>query len=63
LIGLRGGQKGVVMSEKATYGGRNVADGCEAVRMYPNNQLGPQVRKLEDAFSGFDVLREHFKKN
>jgi len=49
--------------EKATYGGRNVADGCEAVRMYPNNQLGQQVRALDEAFSGFAMLREQFKKD
>ena len=49
--------------EKATYGGRNVADGCETVRMYPNNQLKPQVRELGDAFSGFAMLREQFKED
>ena len=39
-----------------------VAHGREAVRMYPNNQLGPQVRKLSDAFSGFEMLRQELKK-
>lgn len=38
------------------------ADGLEAVRMYPNNKLGPQVREFKDAFSGFAMLREQFKK-
>ena len=37
------------------------AAGREAVRMYPNNQLGPQRKELADAFSGFAMLRDHFK--
>ncbi len=39
-----------------------VAHGREAVRMYPNNNLGPQVRELTEAFSGFEMLRQELKK-
>ena len=38
-----------------------VARGREAVCMYPNNGLGSQKKKLEDAFSGFEMLQERFK--
>jgi len=37
-------------------------DGREAVRMYPNNRLGPQVRDLSETFSGFAMLRNKFAK-
>lgn len=38
-----------------------VARGREAGCMYPNNSLGEQKKDLKDAFSGFAMLREHFK--
>jgi hypothetical protein len=38
-----------------------VARGREAGCMYPNNSLGDQKKDLKEAFSGFEMLREHFK--
>jgi hypothetical protein len=40
---------------------KTVARGHEAVRMYPNNKLGPQAREFSDAFSGFQMLRSLVK--
>lgn len=33
------------------------ADGHDAVRMYPNNNLKAPVREFSDTFSGYDLLR------
>ena len=38
------------------------ARGRQAVCMYPNNGLGEQKKELSEAFSGFDMLRQRFKK-
>jgi len=38
------------------------ARGRQAVCMYPNNGLGEQKKELSEAFSGFGMLRERFKK-
>lgn len=42
---------------------KTVTHGREAVRMYPNIQLGPQVRELAETFSGFEMLRQELKKD
>lgn len=39
-----------------------VARGREAGCMYPNNGLGEQKKEFSAAFSGFDMLRQRFKK-
>jgi hypothetical protein len=36
--------------------------GAKAVRLCPKNELGPQLRDFADTFSGFELLRETFKK-
>ena len=38
------------------------AHGREAVCMYPNNVLGDQRKEFSEAFSGFEMLRQRFKK-
>ena len=38
------------------------ARGRQAVCMYPNNGLGDQKKEFSDAFSGFEMLRQRFKK-
>lgn len=38
------------------------ARGPQAVCMYPNNGLGEQKKDLSEAFSGFEMLRQRFKK-
>ena len=38
------------------------AHGRQAVCMYPNNGLGDQKKEFSDAFSGFEMLRQRFKK-
>ena len=52
----------IEMSHTAQQGGSATAV-SEAVRMYPNNQLARQVRPLDEAFSGFSMLREHYEKH
>jgi hypothetical protein len=56
-------RKGSDMTQAARRESEAETAGREAVRMYPNNRLGPQAREFDQAFSGFAMLRELIKKD
>ncbi len=49
-------------SDMQTAKNETGARGRQAVCMYPNNGLGDQKKEFSDAFSGFEMLRQRFKK-
>ena len=48
--------------EMQTANNETGARGRQAVCMYPNNGLGDQKKEFSEAFSGFEMLRQRFKK-